>query len=157
MKRIHALVILLVILTLTAIIILAPRVAALVRPAEAAVATSTIATTTPAKPALTHRQDVWLYVLEWCESKGKPTAINQVDRDGTPSYYSFQFKPGTFKTYGEKYGIIKSGHTYAEIMELLKSYELQRSIVTEMIRDPKTNWEQQFPNCVRTYGRPPQP
>ena len=78
-----------------------------------------------------------------------------MDKDGTPSYYSFQFKPGTFRGYGEQYGVIKKGLTQAELMELLKSYELQKEIVGYMILDPGINWLQQFPDCVRKNGLPP--
>lgn len=107
------------------------------------------------KPILNHRQEVWLYVLEWCESQGRPEAVNQVDRDGTPSYYSFQFKPSTFRFYGEKYGVIEKGLSEADLMEKLKSYELQREIVKNMIFDNTVKWTQQFPDCVKKYGLPP--
>ena len=108
------------------------------------------------KPKPTHQQQVWISVLEWCESKGVTTAVNKVDRDGTPSYYSFQFKPGTFRYYGELYGVIPVGLTEAELMEKLKSYELQHSIVEQMVlnRD-KIQWTKQFPDCVKKYGLPP--
>ena len=110
------------------------------------------------KPQLTHRQQVWVYVLEWCESGGNTTAVNKIDRDGTPSYYSFQFKPGTFRYYGELYGVIQKGLSETELMEKLKSYELQRSIVEQMVlnRD-KIAWTKQFPDCIKKYGLPPKP
>lgn len=119
-----------------------------------------VASTTPTiseqqGPVLSHQQDVWRSVLEWCESRGNHEAINAVDLDGTPSYYSFQFKPGTFRGYGEQYGVIKKGLTQTELMEALKSYELQKKIVGYMILDPKINWHQQFPACVRMHGLPP--
>jgi len=120
-----------------------------------------IATTTPAVveepvgPVLSHRQEVWRYVLEWCESRAVHTAINEVDKDGTASYYAFQFKPGTFRYYGELYGVIPKGLDQAALMEALKSYELQKEIVGYMILDPSVNWYQQFPDCVRKYGLPP--
>jgi hypothetical protein len=123
-----------------------------VETAEAAEATST---PVAIGPVLSHQQEVWIYVLEWCESRGVKTAINQVDRDGTASYYSFQFKPSTFRGYGVKYGVVATSTTQAELGELLKSYELQRSIVSHMIGDPSVNWYQQFPDCVRKYGLPP--
>ena len=109
----------------------------------------------PPKPKLTHRQEVWLYALEWCECHAVHTAINEVDLDGTPSYYAFQFKPGTFRSYGEIYEVIPKGLTQEEIMELLKSYELQREIVKNMILDPSIKWTQQFPGCVKKLGLPP--
>jgi len=120
-----------------------------------------IATTTPAVveepvgPVLSHRQEVWRYVLEWCESRAVHTAINEVDKDGTASYYAFQFKPGTFRYYGELYGVIPKGLDQAALMEALKSYEQQKEIVGYMILDPSVDWLQQFPDCVRKYGLPP--
>lgn len=109
----------------------------------------------PKKPLLNHQQEVWLYVLEWCESRGVKTAINEVDRDGTASYYSFQFKPGTFLSYGLKYGLIPATTSPSELHEKLKDYDLQKDIVTRMILDSSIDWYQQFPDCVRKHGRPP--
>lgn len=109
----------------------------------------------PKKPMLTHEQEVWLYTLEWCESRGIKTAVNPEDRDGTPSYYSFQFKPATFLNYGIKYGIIPATTSPAELKEKLKSYDDQRAIVTQMILDKSVDWYQQFPDCVRKNGVPP--
>jgi hypothetical protein len=109
----------------------------------------------PIVPKLTHEQEVWLYALEWCESRGVKTAVNPEDRDGTPSYYSFQFKPATFLNYGIKYGVIAATTSPAELSEMLKSYEAQREIVTHMISDKSVNWHQQFPDCVRKNGLPP--
>lgn len=111
------------------------------------------------KPTLTHRQKVWLGALEWCECKGVGTAINQVDKDGTPSYYWFQFKPGTFRGYGEQYGLIEKGKTDAEIMELMKNYELTYAIMEQMVLDENISNKQWryslFPDCVAKNGPPP--
>ena len=105
---------------------------------------------------LTHAQEVWLSALEWCESRGRTEAVNPEDLDGTPSYYSWQFKPGTFRFYGDLYGVLSGKHTDAEIMEHLKEYELQKEIVKNMINDPDVNWLQQFPDCIkRKVGMPP--
>ncbi len=95
---------------------------------------------------LAHRQEIWLAVLEWCESRGFPDALNPIDKDGTPSFGAFQFKPDTFARYSKKYGIDGK----------LKDYNTQRAIVQRMIGDPEVIWEQEFPDCVRRYGRPPQ-
>ena len=107
------------------------------------------------KPTITHAQDVWISSLEWCESKAKPTAINPKDKDGTPSYYSFQFKPYTFKSYGELYGVIEKGLSVEKRAELIKSQPLQRKIVENMVNDKKVVWMQQFPGCVKKLGYPP--
>lgn len=109
-----------------------------------------------AEPTLSHKQEVWMYALEWCESNGDVTAINAEDLDGTPSYYSWQFKPSTFRHFGTLYGIIATSTTNVELMELLKDYELQKAIVTQMIlhRD-EIQWDRQFPWCVKKLGWPP--
>jgi len=105
---------------------------------------------------LSHRQEVWMYALEWCESRGNIEAINPKDKDGTPSYYSWQFKPGTFKGYGEKYGVIPKGLSSQEIMIKIKDYELQKQIVSFMIKDPSVKWANEFPDCVlRKIGMTP--
>jgi hypothetical protein len=106
------------------------------------------ATTTP---------EVWLLALEWCESNGDNTAINNIDLDGTPSYYAFQFKPSTFRHYGEKYGVIERGLSDQELMNELKLFEKSQATVRGMMTDPSVKWENQFPDCVRKHiGRPPE-
>lgn len=102
----------------------------------------------PALAVLTHPQEVWVSVLEWCESRGVKTAINPMDRDGTPSYYSFQFKPATFEYYREKYGLPEAD---------ISDYNTQKEIVRRMIGDPDVQWNQEFPDCVRKHGLPPKP
>lgn len=105
--------------------------------------------------SLSHEQKVWLAALEWCESRGVKTAVNPKDLDGTPSYFSFQFKPETFKRYGIKYGIFPPDVTDEEIKAKLDDYPLQKKIVSFMIDDPKINWRREFPDCVRRLGKPP--
>ena len=107
------------------------------------------------EPQLTHEQIVWIYALEWCESRGQVGAINEKDLDGTPSYYSYQFKPGTFRGYGELYGVIEEGYSNEEIMTMISSWDLQRQIVEHMVLDETVQWERQFPGCVKKIGRPP--
>lgn len=107
------------------------------------------------QPIITHAQDVWISALEWCESRGKPSAINPKDKDNTPSYYSFQFKPSTFRSYGQLYGVIKKDKTDKEIMELIKEHSLQRKIIENMINDKNVKWKIQFPSCIKQLGFPP--
>lgn len=105
---------------------------------------------TPEKPvkALTHAQEVWLGALEWCESHGDPTAINKKDRDGTPSYGAFQFKPGTLNAYAKQYSI--------DLQDDYMLYGYQKAVVTGMVLDrDHINWNQQFPDCVKRLGKPP--
>lgn len=115
-------------------------------------------TSTSTEPVLSHQQEVYLYALEWCESKGVQTAVNPKDRDGTPSYYSFQFKPGTFKWLVVKYGILNKEDvdTLEKVKNNMANYELQKLIVKHMLFDSTIKWENQFPDCVnKKVGRPP--
>lgn len=105
-------------------------------------------------PVLSLPQELWVDTLEYCESRGIVTAVNKMDLDGTPSYYSFQFKPSTFKYLGIYYGVLSTS-TPSDLMTLLKSRDLQREIVFYMVLDRSTNWHQQFPDCVNKFGRPP--
>ena len=106
----------------------------------------------------TQAQSVWLSSLEWCESRGVPTAINQVDRDGTPSYGALQFKPSTLKYYALKYELLtmEDLDTDEKVMAKVMDRDIQRAIVTEMIGDKSTRWHTQFPDCTkRLIGLPP--
>lgn len=107
------------------------------------------------KPELTHAQKVWLGALEWCESRGKPSAVNEMDLDGTASYYSFQFKPSTFKSLSILYKILPPDLEEEDYWNYMSMHEYQYKVVTAMVLDPSTRWEQQFPGCVRLLGRPP--
>lgn len=99
------------------------------------------------KPELSHSQKVWLGALEWCESRGNPEAINEVDLDGTASYGAFQFKPSTFAFFSAKYGIEKTD---------LMNRDEQYAVVEQMVLHyNEINWERQFPGCVAKLGRPP--
>jgi hypothetical protein len=104
---------------------------------------------------LTHEQTVWLHALEWCESSGIPSKINRKDLDGTASYFSFQFKPSTFKAFGIKYGLFGRGITDAEVKNRLDDYNLQKKMVSLMINDRQVNWRREFPDCARRLGPPP--
>lgn len=104
---------------------------------------------------LPHRQESWVHALEWCESNATD-AVNPNDKDNTPSYYYWQFKPQTFRAEAEKYGIIEKGLSDAEIMVAMKNYDNQHKTVNAMVRDgAHQNWEQLFPACVKRLGRPP--
>ena len=97
---------------------------------------------------LTREQRAWLGALEWCESKGKATAVNPKDRDNTPSYGLLQFKPSTFKYYLKRYGIAETKAGYMDP-------DVQEAIVTQMILRNDVKWSQQFPDCVKKLGKPP--
>lgn len=99
------------------------------------------------EPTLSKRQTIWLHALMWCESKGKPEALNPKDKDGTPSYGILQFKPGTFNHYAKLYGIDASAG--------YKDADTQEKIVTQMILKGNIKWSQQFPQCTKQLGLPP--
>ena len=110
----------------------------------------------PALPA-GHRLETWLSALEWCESRGVGSAINEVDRDGTPSYYWYQFKPETFLGFGIAYGLLDASTTPEKAAELMRTdYDLTRDIVRHMAQDPSVDLRRQFPDCINTkIGMPP--
>lgn len=101
---------------------------------------------TPA-PLLSHQQTAWLGALEWCESGGKPSAINPKDRDNTPSYGILQFKPSTFTLFAKEDGL-------ASTTDYMNP-DAQEAIVTQMILRRNVNWSQQFPVCTGILGTPP--
>lgn len=103
------------------------------------------AETAPVK--LSHRQELWMNVLEWCESRGDPDAVNEKDLDGTASYGAFQFKPSTLNYYAEKYSVATT---------TVMDYDVQKAVVTQMIlHRNEIKWTQQFPDCVKKFGLPP--
>ena len=100
--------------------------------------------------------ETWILALEWCESNGDNTRINVIDRDGTSSFYAFQFKPSTFRNYAEKYGVIERGLSDFLVFEQLKDFDKSRATVWGMMSDASIVWENQFPDCIKKHlGRPP--
>lgn len=104
---------------------------------------------------LQHRRETWLSALEWCESHGVKTAINKMDKDGTPSFFSFQFKPSTFKYYSVKYKLLSPDLEYEDYFNWMSDYDMTREVVRRMIDDPKVQWNMEFPDCVKRLGYPP--
>jgi len=94
---------------------------------------------------ISHQQETWVRALEWCESRGIPTAVNPKDLDGSQSWGAFQFKVETFKTLSEKY----------QIKGDLFDYRTQLAIVGKMILDKSIDLKHQFPGCVKKLGLPP--
>lgn len=93
-----------------------------------------------------HQREIWLSTLEWCESRGIPSAVNSNDSDGTPSFGAFQFKPSTFLEYQQKYNIPGN----------LMDYDAQLAILKQMLDDPAVKWaEKEFPGCIKKIGLPP--
>ena len=103
-------------------------------------------------PMLTRQQETWVSALRWCESRGVDTAVNKRDRDGTPSYGAFQFKPSTYAYFARKYGM-------ASTTDYMNA-EAQKEIVGRMLLDKDISDRQlrtqQFPDCIqRVIGLPP--
>lgn len=124
--------------------------------AHAAMAQMTMASTTlqpieqivvVKKDILTKRQRAWIGALAWCESRHRDGAVNKVDRDGTPSYGRYQFKPSTFNYFMKKYELGTSTN-YVD-------GDLQEKIVEQMIVRNDVKWSTQFPDCVKKNGIPP--
>lgn len=101
----------------------------------------------PEPITLTKRQRAWMGALSWCESHHNDSAINKVDRDGTPSYGRYQFKPSTFYYFMKRYEI----GTSTNYMD----GDLQEKIVEQMIIRNDVKWSTQFPDCVKKLGTPP--
>lgn len=104
---------------------------------------------------VTHAQDTWERALEWCESRGLLEAVNPEDLDGTPSYYSWQWKPETFLGYAIKYGLVDKQTTLSEAKEMMRDYSLQKRTLDGMIPDKDVVWRHEFPDCVKKLGGPP--
>jgi hypothetical protein len=108
---------------------------------------------------LTAKQLLWKAQLELCESGGNPKAVNPMDKDGTKSYYSFQFKPGTFSGYAIQYKLLPNDLEYEDYFNWMADYDLQSEIITRMIGDkkiPDVVWNKTlFPDCTNRYGTPP--
>jgi len=104
--------------------------------------------------ALSDAQRAWMQHLAMCESSNDPTRINKVDRDGTPSYGLFQFKPDTLIAFSRAYLtiFIDDDNVLAAIMDR----SVQEATLREMILHRSAiDWSQQFPDCVKRYGPPP--
>lgn len=106
--------------------------------------------------SLDHRRDVYIHALEWCESRGYNTAINEKDRDGTASYYNFQWKPSTFKGYAVKYKMLSADLEESDYFNWMSDYDMQHAILEKMVRDKDVVWSNEFPDCVnKKIGAPP--
>lgn len=105
----------------------------------------------------THRQVVWRYVLEWCESRGDKNIVNPKDKDGTASYFSYQFKPGTLKRYLDRYKLLDTKEMEkADLINWTHDYDLTTEILNRMMGERESiNWKREFPQCVAKYGLPP--
>ena len=91
--------------------------------------------------------------LRACESQGRDSAINPKDRDLTPSWGRYQFKPSTLYGWGKQYGTITDMEP-AEIMNVIMDGDLQERTLIEVLKDHQKDkrwWNQQFPDCGNKY------
>jgi len=104
----------------------------------------------------THQQLVWIYALEWYESRGDNSAINPKDRDGTASFYAFQWKPETFKYYAIRYQLLPDNLEKEDYLNWMSDYDLQFEIIKRMVGErDKINWYKEFPVTIKKIGLPP--
>lgn len=89
-----------------------------------------------------------VYKLEQCESQHTSWAINPKDRDGTPSYGAFQFKPTTLLYYAKKYGY-EINPEPNEILNLAFDRYFTAEIVIKMFQDKSVNLNREFPVCIK--------
>ena len=97
-----------------------------------------------------HQREIWLAVLEWCESRGIPN-IKTLDSNSKYSYGAFQFQMATFLDYGKKYNLIPASTTPAQGKLLIFDYELQKKLATKMLED---SLESHWRVCYRKIGEP---
>lgn len=142
--------------TLTALLLAALAAGALITTLPALAMRIPDNTVEYVRDPLTHPQRVWEYALEWCESNGEVDAINPKDSDGTPSYYSWEFKPETFREFGTAYKVLPADITGDALMRALHTYATEQKVLDAMIlhRDD-IKWSHQFPACVKKLGYPP--
>lgn len=104
-----------------------------------------------------------------CESRGKTTALNPVDLDGTASYGLLEFKPRTLWSEAIRYGLIPTstpksvliikGNPRLETneqrdLDIRYNAQLQVDVASHMIMDNWKDpafWLQQFPGCYAIY------
>lgn len=95
---------------------------------------------------MSHRQEVWLHALEFCESRGR-AEIKIFDSNDQYSYGILQFQMDTFIRQGKKYDIIDQDLTIEEAELIIYDVELQEKIAHRMLLDGgEGNWY----NCFKS-------
>lgn len=92
------------------------------------------------QPLITHKQEVWLHTLEFCESRGREQ-VKIMDSNNRYSYGVLMFQMETFIREGKKYGILDENLTTKEAEKLIFSKDLQESIAHNMLLNGgERNW-----------------
>lgn len=88
----------------------------------------------------THRQQVYLQALQFCESSGR-VDIKILDSNHKYSYGGLMFQMSTFLSQGKKYGLINDSTGPTEGEKLIYDIELQEAIAHRMLLDGgERNW-----------------
>lgn len=100
--------------------------------------------------------DQWVKKMAYCESTNNPLAVNPVDLDGTPSLGLYQFKPGTFRHYVEKYNLFGwQTWTAKSWLTAIWNGDYQETVFRRMLTDDEVDLHHEFPWCTRRLGLPP--
>lgn len=96
--------------------------------------------------------DIWLERLAETESQGRDR-IKILDVNDKYSYGCLQFQEGTFRKYGERYGLV-SPNTRLE--DVIYNCNLQKEIAKKMIGENYAMWQSWYTSViVRDVGLPP--
>lgn len=99
----------------------------------------------------THRQQVYLHALQFCESSGR-TDIKIMDSNNKHSYGGLMFQMSTFLSQGKKYELIAGSTTAVQGEKMIYDIELQEAIAHRMLEDGgERNWY----TCTKKLGKYP--
>jgi hypothetical protein len=106
----------------------------------------------PLKVNETSPLDLWLEKLVMKESQGRDR-IKILDVNGKYSYGCLQFQEGTFRNFGQKYGLVAAG---VNLESVIYDCNLQKAIAKNMIQDDYFLWQSWYTSViVRDLGLPP--
>jgi hypothetical protein len=114
--------------------------------------TSTAKVTSPLNVEEASALDIWLEKLAQKESEGRER-IKILDTNGKYSYGCLQFQEWTFKSYGQKYGVLKDPSSWEN-----KIYDcnVQKQLAKKMIQNEYVLWQSWYTSVmVRNLGLPP--
>ena len=96
--------------------------------------------------------DLWLEKLAYKESHNRDN-VKILDVNGKFSYGCLQFQEWTFRTFGEKYGLVKPD---ANLEPLIYNCSLQKQIAKRMIQEDYKMWQSWYTSVMeKDLGLPP--
>lgn len=96
--------------------------------------------------------DLWLEKLAYKESHNRDN-VKILDVNGRFSYGCLQFQEWTFRTFGEKYGLVKAG---VSLEPLIYNCALQKQIAKRMIQNDYKMWQSWYTSVMeKDLGLPP--